>query len=286
MDHSATPDTTARDLEQAQRTLRQAAVDLGWLRLLHDVAGPDSGPRVREIAAHQLGAQLRGVARVVTTGLAVLAVTLGIVAAAPAGDAQAATIPLERPVRVTISGPTAVLATQVAATAPTTARGAGRFIAVSAPLYGGAQVRVGTFAAPGTVVPVRVAEPSRAFVLGRSTWMTRDLGDGRLTPMPVDARQASRILAASVVAQGGGVADATVWVNHYSAARGAWVSSAYAPVQVQAWLGDGWVTVANLTTDANGWAGGPVPAAGDVLRFVRPDGAQVWGSSAVRSVES
>lgn len=274
---------TSEQLLDVQRDLRQAAVEVGWLRLMLDVSGPSSAP----LLAHIARAQLHATGRALTAGLAVLALAVGLVAlVAPAGDAQAAAVPLSAPVRVVLDGPTATLRAQVVATAPTTAHGSGRYIAVSAPLYGGPQVRVGTFAAASAIVPVSITQPARAFVLGRSTWMTRDLGDGRLTTLPVDARQASRITAAYAVAQGGGVATATVWVTHYSAARGAWTNSAWSPVLVQTWTGSSWATVATLTTDATGWATGPVPAAGDALRFVRPDGAQVWGSSTVRAIEA
>lgn len=219
-------------------------------------------------------------ARVLVAAFLAVVAILGVGGLSHPQGAAAAVLPTVTPVRVVLAGPTATMTTTVVATAPTTAHGLGRWIAVSAPING-AQTRVGVMSSRTPAVTVRVALPSRTYTLGRSTWMARDFGDNRLTTLTVDARQASRFESTYVESVTPDLIAVGASLRHFKAATGAWVASQASPVQVQAYVLDRWVTVTTLVTDQHGQVAGTVtvPVMATAYRLTRPDGAQVWGTS-------
>jgi hypothetical protein len=195
--------------------------------------------------------------------------------------ATAAPVPLAQPVQVVLSGPSATLSARVATVPPTApVWSTGHCVAVSAPLAG-VQRRVGVSCSYSSIVPVKVTMPSRSFVVGRSTWMVRDLRDGALRPLAVDARQASRFAWGAILPVDTGLVYVDARVDHYHAATGAWGPSGLSPVWVQVLKGGSWVTVGSVTTNLDGHAFGlvGVPVGAQVFRLYRPAGATVWGAA-------
>lgn len=272
---SDTPNTL--DLTASTDTVAVAAANVeaaNWSRVAEDL-GPELYGRLQSAARANAA---RRVAGLVAAFTALLVVAMTMLPGA-AGSAQAAVLPVTQPVKVVLAGPVSTLITQVIATAPTTAAG-GRWVAVSAPLAGG-QKRVAFGCSSTPIVTVRATLPSRLFVLGRSTWMTRDMGDGTLSPLAVDARQASRFAAARVTAAMPGYVVVGAQVEHYKAAAGAWVASQSSPVVVQVLTGASWMTLATVTTDRLGTVTAVVaaPPGFGQYRLVRPDGTQVWSAT-------
>jgi hypothetical protein len=267
MDTITLPDTTGpddRDLLDIQRAI-------GYARLLADV-GDDASART---ALRQAMTRLAAI-------IGALAVAAAVLVAAPAPAAQAQVIPLVQPVPLVLAGPTATLSTTVVATAKVTDVG-GHRVAVSAPLNG-SQRRVGVWGASTAVVRVTAAVPTAALPIGRQTWMARDLGDGTLTSLAVDARAATRLIAPSATIGGGGITWVDAQVVQWSPRAGRWVPAAGAQVRVQAPGVRGWVTVRTVTVGGGGWVTAAVVGGHDRLRIVRAATPTAWSAAAVVSV--
>lgn len=210
--------------------------------------------------------------------LAAAAVVLGI---APGGApaAQAAVIPVTRPIVVTASGPTARVAVDVVSTAPMFRSGGHGVIvrAGGATLYGTA-----ASSAPGPQL-VRVSGVVSSAVLtpGTTTATVTDIGDYRSTTVPITVLRQSRVAIDQVTPLPGGVL-VTGRAMHYDLPTGVYRGDLVSPVQVQQWVAGGrWMTVQTVTTvGSDGSVAALVPGAGRmVVRLVRPAGATVTGGA-------
>lgn len=246
---------TTIDLRDA--TLTDQAAE----RLLNDL-GAETATLVREAAKGRARRRILAVAAAVTATAAIVS---------PA-TAQAAPVPTVQPVQVVISGRYATLKTTVMA--PAILLGS-HCVAVSMPTPRG-QVRVGAWCSGTSTVNLSITLPAASFKAGVSTWMVRDLGDGKLTTLTVQARQASRFTQGDVIPTGMNSVYVYGHLAHYKAGVGV-VSSQLSPVWLQVRQGGQWVTVDRLVTDMVGHFEGLVaaPAGLHTYRLYRPAGVTV-----------
>lgn len=241
-----------------------------------------AAPGVTVLPERDLASRSRRGLRLVVGAAVGLAAVAGL-----AAPAQAAVIPLTKPVVVTVSGPTAAVSLDVISTAPMFADG-GHYVtlrdgalALGAHGYGGSE-------GGAAWVHIGARVPSRLLTPGTTTATLTDLGDGRASRVPVTVLRQSQVVIDSAVGFPGGVL-VTGRALHYDVPSGVYRGDLASPVQVQVLVGVGpaarWKMVDTRTTTPDGGVFAVIGATpGRVqVRLVRPAGATVTGAaSAVR----
>lgn len=286
--------------------LVEAAEALGVLALAADVAQhPDATPALRDRVAALISGESRrlaGVLRSIAAGAAAVALlAVGLVLAPTStGSAQAMEGPEPDPVAAAARAAVTAQAAPLAPSYRVVLDRSSRTIRVAATTYttnaAGLHCARVQLVAPGLSVGFGIL----ARACSRSPWFTipvpvtagrfgaggtyrlavvDDLADAVTGSATLTVLRPSRI-AGSYVADGlGGQLFAAVALEHYSAAARTWMASKYSPIRVQVMVGRTWRTIATLTTDGNGYAGGYVWTGPGrfLVRLVRPQGGTVTG---------
>lgn len=295
--------------EPPAAALVEAAEALGVLAIAADVAQhPDATPAMRERVAVLISGESRRLAGVLRSLAGVAAVALlavGLVVA-PLGSPQAQAMERPQPDPAAAAARAAVTAQaagkptsyrvvldrtrttiRVAATAYTT-NAAGvhcaRVQIMSPALSVGASILArGCSRSPRFTISVPVT--AGRFGSGGTFRLAvvDDLAGAVTGSATLTVLRPSRI-AGSYIADGlGGQLFVAVALQHYQAASRTWTASQYSPIRVQVMHGRTWRTIATVSTDASGYAGGYVWTGPGrfLVRLVRPEGATVTGVAGV-----
>lgn len=220
--------------------------------------------------------QARHLAAVVGGALAVASAVLGVT---PGGApvAQAAVLPVTRPIVVTVSGPSARVDATMVSTSAMTADGGHGVV-----LQAGRVFLQGTGGKSRGPALVRVVGQVASSLLTPGTTPARvvDIGDGVGATAPFTVLRQSRVTITSVTGVAGGV-RVTGTSAHYDIPTRAYRGDLLSTVLVQRWTGATWVTVTTAaTTGPEGAVAAVVPAPAGIVyvRLVRPVGATVTGA--------
>jgi hypothetical protein len=138
--------------------------------------------------------------------------------------------------------------------------------------------RVGTATSrrPGFLVVTASLDATR-ITPGRNWIQVRDDTDGGTRAIALDLRRRSRVAITHAEYRSDGRVALAVKVSHYDPKLGRFMPSKRSPVRLQERVGDAWVPLGQITTNAAGLAGSLVPAGAGLhdYRAVRPDGVTV-----------
>jgi hypothetical protein len=235
--------------------------------------------RIRSALTRQRVARVNRGTRIAAATIALAATAL----TAGAATSQATVTPVRPPARVILSGPT----TQVTIPVISTARIGGSRVHVISILGGGVALDAGlvedtpTEVRHGVVVgEVTGRVPAAGFTPGRQTWQAMDVGDGRVTRVPVLVLRAARLSPTTAVVAAPGWVRLSGGSSSYNPARGAYGPSVGVPVQVQQRTPSGWVTRSTVTTDSRGaWCAWVQGGAGTTWRATRVEAAISTGAT-------
>jgi hypothetical protein len=230
-----------------------------------------------------LSADSREVKRLSTTTLIIAAVLATAVQTGLAGSARADVIAVSLPPVASISSPTLALSGTVRLSSDGTGRRSAALWIRYPDATAATKVGSVTSRRPGFLA-ITARIDARRIVPGPNQLQLIDAADGSSRTITVDLRRETRIAITHAEFRTRERVAVAVRVQHFDPKQNAFIASRLSPVHVQEKVDGGWVTRAELTTDASGLAGVVLPAAtagNHYYRAIRPDGATVWTATSL-----
>jgi hypothetical protein len=145
-----------------------------------------------------------------------------------------------------------------------------------------APTRVGTATSRRAgFLAVTASLDARLITPGVNRVLVKDDADGGSRTIMLDLRRLSRVTITHAEFRSSTRVALAVRVTHFDPKLGRFAPSRLSPVRLQEKVGNRWVQVAKVTTDASGLAGALVPAGPGThdYRALRPDGATVLAAT-------
>jgi len=223
-----------------------------------------------------MGADSCSMKRIVIAALLITSVLVPAVVAGLSTSARADVGTVSLPTAVTISEPTVSFSGTVRVGATTTGlRSASLWFRYP---NTASAIRIGTATSrrPGYLV-VTVSLDATRIIPGLNKFQVKDDADGDTRTITLDLRRKSRVTITHAEFRSDGRVALAVKVSHYDPRMGNFAPSKLSPVRLQEKIGETWVPVGQITTNASGLAGVLLKAGPGLhdYRAIRPNGATV-----------
>jgi hypothetical protein len=218
--------------------------------------------------------------RIVIAALLITSVLVPAVVSGLAAPARADVVGVSLPAAVTISNRTVNFTGTVRLGSTATGlRSASLWFRYPKTL---APTRVGTATSrrPGFLVVTASLDAAR-ITPGPNQVLVKDDADGGTRTITLDLRRLSRVTITHAEFRSDGRVALAVKLSHYEPKLGRYAPSKFSPVRLQEKIGNTWVPVGQVTTDASGLAGTLLKAGTGLhyYRAVRPNGATVLSAT-------